>query len=59
MSCLVVLGRNVALLLEVLRSDLSDVHIDKISIVSIDFHHLVRVLPIDVNIVAWTDVLVR
>lgn len=59
MGCLVVLGRNVALLLEILRSDLGDVHVDKISVVSIDFHHLVGVLPINVDIVARADVLVR
>ena len=56
---LVVLGGHVALLLEVLGADLRNVHVNQVGIVSVYFHHLVWVLPIDVDIVVRADVLVR
>lgn len=54
---LVVLGGDIALLLKVLWSDLCDVHINQIGVVSVDLHHLVRILSINVNVVAWADML--
>ena len=59
MCRLVVLGGDIALLLEVLGADLRDVHVNQVGVVPVDFHHLVGVLPIDVDVVLGADVLVR
>ena len=59
MSDLVVLGRNVALLVEVLGTDLGDVHVDHVGVVAVQFHHLALVVTIDIDVVLVGDVLVR
>lgn len=59
MSSLVILGRNVALLFQVLWTNLRNMHVNHVGIVSVDLHHLVRVLAIHINVVVWTDMLVR
>ena len=56
---LVVLSRDVALLVEVLGADLGDVHIDHVSVVTIDLHHLVLIITIDVDVVTRAGVLMR
>ena len=56
-SNLVQVAGDVALLVEVLRSDLCDVHVDQISIVTVNLHHLVLVIAIDINVVARRNVL--
>ena len=58
-SNLVQVAGDVALLVEVLGSDLCDVHVDQISIVTVNLHHLVLVIAIDIDVVAGRDVLVR
>ena len=58
MSDLVELGRDVALLFEVLRADLGDVHINEVGVVTVDLHHLVLVVTIDINVMVGADVLV-
>ena len=58
-SSLVVLGWDVALLLQILRADLRNVHIDHVGVVPVDLHHLVRVLAVNVNVVVGADMLVR
>ena len=57
-SGLVVLSGDVALLLEVFRADLSDMHINEVGVVTVDLHHLVGVLAVDVDVVVGADVLV-
>ena len=59
MGNLVVLSGNVALLLKVLGTNLGDVHINHVGVMTVEFHHLVWVLAIDVDVVIWADVLVR
>ena len=56
-SNLVQVAGDVALLVEVLRSDLCDVHVDQISIVTVNLHHLVLVIAIDIDVVARRNVL--
>lgn len=56
-SYLVQVAGDVALLVEVLGSDLCDVHVDQISIVTVNLHHLVLVIAIDINVVARRNVL--
>ncbi len=56
---LVVLSGNVALFLKVLGTNLGDVHINHVGVVTVEFHHLVWVLTIDIDVVIWADVLVR
>ena len=58
-GCLVVLCWDVALLLQILRADLRDMHIDQVSVVSIDLHHLIGVLAVNVDVVVGADMLVR
>ena len=55
---LIVPGRDVALLVEVFGANLSDMHVNHVRVVSIDLHHLVLVLPINVDVVVGADVLV-
>ena len=55
---LVVLCWDVALLLQILRADLRDMHIDQVSVVSIDLHHLIGVLAVNVDVVVGADMLV-
>ena len=57
-SGLVVLSGDVALLLEVFGADLSDMHINEVGVVTVDLHHLVGVLAVDVDVVVGADVLV-
>ena len=57
MSNLVKLAWDVALLLKVFRSDLSDMHVNHVGIVTVNLHHLVLVIAIDIDIVARRDVL--
>jgi hypothetical protein len=58
-SDLVVFGRDVALLVEVLGADLGDVHIDEVVVVAVDLNHLVLVVAIHVDVVVGAHVLVR
>ena len=55
---LVVLGWDETLLLQVLRADLRNVHVDEVGVVPVDLHHLVGVLAVDVDVVVGADVLV-
>ena len=59
MSDLVELGRDIALFVKVLRSDLSDVHVNHVSIVAVDLHHLISVASINVDVVRRADVFMR
>lgn len=59
MSDLIVFSWDVALFNEVLRSDLSNVHVNQVSVMTVDFHHLILVVTIHVNIVIWRDMLMR
>ena len=59
MGDLVKLCRDVALLIQVLRSDLCDVHVDHVGVVPINLHHLLLVVAIHINVVIGADVLVR
>lgn len=56
---LVVLSRNVALLLEVLGTDLSDVHVNEVGVVAVNLDHLVLIVAVDVDVVAGANMLVR
>ena len=53
MSDLILFSWDVALFNEVLRSDLSNVHVNQVGVMTIDFHHLILVVAIHVNIVIW------
>ena len=59
MGHLVKLGWDVALLVEVFRSHLCDVHIDHVSVVAIDLHHLLLVVAIHVDVMVGAHMLVR
>lgn len=59
MSNLIKLGWDVVLLVEVFGADLSDVHVNHVGVVPIYLHHLVFVVPINVDVVVRADVLVR
>ena len=56
-SNLVQVAGDIALLVEVLGSDLCDMHVDQISIVTVNLHHLVLVIAIDIDVVAGRNVL--
>ena len=56
---LVQVAGDVVLLVEVLGSDLCDMHVDQVGIVTVNLHHLVLVIAIDIDVVAGRDVLVR
>lgn len=58
MGDLIVLGRDVALLIEILGAHLSDVHIDQVGIVAVDFDHLVLIVAINVDVVRRADMVV-
>ena len=58
-SRLVVLGRDVTLFFQILRSNLCDVHINQVSVVPVNLHHLIRVLTVNVDVVVGADMLVR
>ena len=57
MSNLVQVAWDVALLIKVLGTDLSDVHVNHVSIVTVNLHHLVLVIAIDIDVVARRNVL--
>ena len=57
MSNLVQMAWDVALLIKVLGSDLSDVHIDHVGIVTVNLHHLVLVIAINIDVVVRRNVL--
>ena len=57
MSDLVQVAWDVVLLIKVLRTDLSDVHVNHVSIVTVNLHHLVLVIAIDIDVVARRNVL--
>jgi len=55
---LIELGWDVALLFQVIGTDLSNVHINHVGVVSINLNHLILVVSIHIDVVAWADVLV-
>ena len=57
MSNLVQVAWDVALLIKVLRTDLSNMHVNHVSIVTVNLHHLVLVIAIDIDVVARRNVL--
>ena len=57
MSNLVQVAWDVALLIKVLGTDLSNVHVNHVSIVTVNLHHLVLVIAIDIDVVARRNVL--
>ena len=56
---LIMLGRDIALVDKILRSDLGDVHINKVSVVAVDLHHLIFVVAVNIDVVIGANVLVR
>ena len=58
MGDLIVLGWDVALLIEILGAHLSDVHIDQVGIVAVNFDHLVLIVAINVDVVRRADMVV-
>ena len=59
MGDLVVLCGDIALLIKVFGAHLGNMHIYQVRIMTVDFHHLVRVLAIDVYVVVGAHVLMR
>lgn len=59
MGHLIVLRRDIALLLEVLGTHLSDMHVNEVGVVAINLKQLFLVAAIDVDVVGGADVLVR
>ena len=57
MSNLVKFAWDIALFLKVFRSDLSDMHVNHVGIVTVNLHHLVFVIAVDIDIVARRGVL--
>jgi hypothetical protein len=55
---LIVLSRNVALFLEVLGANHCNVHIDHVGVRPVNFHHLLLVMTVNINVVVVADVLV-
>lgn len=58
-SNLVVFSGDVALLVEVLRANLCNVHINHVRVVAVDLHHLLLIISVDINVMARANVLVR
>ena len=50
---------DVALGIKVVRSDLSNVHIDQVGVVSVDVHHLLLIAAIDIDWVLYIEDFVR